>query len=148
MYHTLKLFDFFMNTIYLYICHAKISWYEKDMHFNIYVVIRHLERVRIASMGNGSTEDLRTKTIRQLKWKWNKDGKSSFTRIPIYLRNNALFPIFVSHRVWLTLNEFISPWCRIYASVTRVSIGSGNGLSPIRHQAITRSNAHFLSLGP
>ena len=26
--------------------------------------------------------------------------------------------------------------CRIYASVSRVSIGSDNGLSPIRHQAI------------
>ena len=28
------------------------------------------------------------------------------------------------------------PWCRIYASVNRVSIGSDNGLSPIQRQAI------------
>ena len=30
----------------------------------------------------------------------------------------------------------ISPWCPIYASMSRVSIGSDNGLLPIRHQAI------------
>ena len=29
----------------------------------------------------------------------------------------------------------ISPYCRIYVSVNRVSIGSDNGLSPIRRQA-------------
>ena len=28
------------------------------------------------------------------------------------------------------------PYCRIYASENRISIGSDNGLSPIRHQAI------------
>ena len=31
---------------------------------------------------------------------------------------------------------YSSPYCRIYASVDQVSIGSDNGLSPIRHQAI------------
>ena len=30
----------------------------------------------------------------------------------------------------------ISSWCRIYASVNRVSIGSDNGLSAMRNQAI------------
>ena len=33
-------------------------------------------------------------------------------------------------------SELISPWCQIYASENQVSIGSDNGLSPIRHQAI------------
>ena len=40
------------------------------------------------------------------------------------------------------------PWCRIYLSVNWISIGSGNGLSPIRRQAITWTNAHLLSIGP
>ena len=34
------------------------------------------------------------------------------------------------------LTKLISPKCRIYASVNRVNIGSDNGLSPIRRQAI------------
>ena len=43
----------------------------------------------------------------------------------------------------LGLNELkrISPLCRIYASVTFVSISSDNGLSPDRRQAITWTNA-------
>ena len=32
--------------------------------------------------------------------------------------------------------ELISPKCRMYASLNRVDIGSDNGLSPIRRQAI------------
>ena len=46
------------------------------------------------------------------------------------------------------LRELISPLCRIYASVNRVSIGSDNGLSPIRRQAIIYTNAVVLSIGP
>ena len=42
----------------------------------------------------------------------------------------------------------ITPSCRLYASVNWVSIGSGNGLSPIRCQAITWANAGVLSVGP
>ena len=38
--------------------------------------------------------------------------------------------------------------CRIYASVTRVGIGSDHGLSPIRRQAIFLTNAGLLSLDP
>ena len=34
------------------------------------------------------------------------------------------------------INQSISPLCRIYTSVNRVSIGSDSGLSPIRRQAI------------
>ena len=39
-----------------------------------------------------------------------------------------------------------TPWYRIYASVNRVSISSDNGLSPIRRQAITWTNAGVLSI--
>ena len=44
--------------------------------------------------------------------------------------------------------KLISPLCRIYAAVNRVSIGSDNGLSPIRRQAIIWTNAGILSIGP
>ena len=43
-------------------------------------------------------------------------------------------------------NNNSSP-CRIYASVTWVSIASGNGLSPDPHQAITWTNAGLFSIG-
>ena len=36
----------------------------------------------------------------------------------------------------------------IYASVNWVSIGSGNGLSPVPRQAITWTNGNLLSIGP
>ena len=39
------------------------------------------------------------------------------------------------------------PICCIYALVNRVSIGSDNGLSPVRHQAIIWTNAAILSIG-
>ena len=39
------------------------------------------------------------------------------------------------------------PWCCIYASVNWASIGSGNGLSPVRRQAITWTRAGLLSIG-
>ena len=39
------------------------------------------------------------------------------------------------------------PWCRIYASVNWVIINSGNGLSPVRRQATTWTNAPSLSIG-
>ena len=42
----------------------------------------------------------------------------------------------------------ISPQGRIYASVNQVSIGSDNGVSPIWRQAIIRTNARLLSIGP
>ena len=35
----------------------------------------------------------------------------------------------------------------MYASVNWVSIGSDNGLSPFRHQAITLTNAHHACYG-
>ena len=48
----------------------------------------------------------------------------------------------------LSIWQLISPYRRIYASMNWVSIGSGNGLSPVRRQAITRTNADILSIGP
>ena len=45
------------------------------------------------------------------------------------------------------INQLISPYCRIYASVNRVGNGSGNGLSPVRRQAITWTNADLLLIG-
>ena len=38
------------------------------------------------------------------------------------------------------------PSFRVYVSGNWVSIGSGNGLSPVRRQAITRTNADLLSI--
>ena len=43
---------------------------------------------------------------------------------------------------------FISPECLIYASLNQVSLGSGNGFSPVRRQAITWTNADLLSIRP
>ena len=37
---------------------------------------------------------------------------------------------------------------QIYVSGSRVSFGSGNGLAPGRHQAITWTNADLLSIRP
>ena len=47
----------------------------------------------------------------------------------------------------LCLTQLISPQCHIYASMDWVAVGSGNGLSPVRHQAITWTNAGLLSIG-
>ena len=40
------------------------------------------------------------------------------------------------------------PYCRIYASVNWISIGSDNGLSPDRRQAIIWNNAAILLIAP
>ena len=40
------------------------------------------------------------------------------------------------------------PYCRIYATVNHVSIGSDNGLSPIRRQAIIWISSDLLSIRP
>ena len=44
--------------------------------------------------------------------------------------------------------RLISLECRIYASVNWFSIGLGNGLSPVRCQAIVWTNADWSSNGP
>ena len=59
------------------------------------------------------------------------------------------FSLIQLSRIYYWLKRFSSspPYCCIHASVNWISIGSGNGLSPIRHQAITWTNAHLLSIG-
>ena len=52
----------------------------------------------------------------------------------------------VEHMLWACW--VISPQCRIYASVYRVSMGSDNSLSPGRRQAIIWTNAGILLIGP
>ena len=55
------------------------------------------------------------------------------------------------HRLTLWQNTQLLthlPMCHIFASVNWVDIGSDNGLSPIRHQAIIWSNSEILSVGP
>ena len=44
--------------------------------------------------------------------------------------------------------KLIYPYCHLYASVTWVSIGSGNGLSPVRSHAISWTDAAVLLIGP
>ena len=41
----------------------------------------------------------------------------------------------------------ISTWCHMYVSVNWVIIGPGNGLSPVRSQAITWTHAGLFSIG-
>ena len=43
--------------------------------------------------------------------------------------------------------KHMSHWCRIYESGDLASVGSGNGLSPVRRQVITWTNAGLLSIG-
>ena len=52
------------------------------------------------------------------------------------------------HLRWCGSLEDYTLWCCIYTSITWVSIGSGNGLSPVRRQAITWINTDLLSIGP
>ena len=64
--------------------------------------------------------------------------------------------IFIEENVFkICLNGFLrghgSEWINLFspldASVNYVVIGSGNGLVPFRHQAITWTNADLLSVG-
>ena len=48
--------------------------------------------------------------------------------------------------VFLSFNS--PPSCRIYTSMNCASIGSDNGLSPVRHQAIISTITGLLSIGP
>ena len=42
----------------------------------------------------------------------------------------------------------IKAYCRIYASMNRVNVGSDNGLTPIRRQTTIQTNTGLLSIGP
>ena len=60
--------------------------------------------------------------------------------------SNQPFNVMFYTITWLTRLTHL-PQCRIYGSLDRVSIGSDNGLSPIRHQAIILTKAELLSTG-
>ena len=65
----------------------------------------------------------------------NSRGAATYGAISLTILNNV---------VWFTH----LPYRRMNASVNRVSIVSGNGLSSVRRQAITWTNAGLLSFGP
>ena len=77
--------------------------------------------------------------------------------LPLYLKekrqhhkNLGVYQMIPAYRwqasIPLHVLFLISHYCRIYAAVNWVSIVSGNGLSPIRRQVITWTNAGFLSI--
>ena len=66
-------------------------------------------------------------------------------KVHVYSSDKVMSNSHVSPLMWTKL---ISPLSRIYASVSLVGIGSNNGLSPIRCQAIILINAGSLSIGP
>ena len=53
-----------------------------------------------------------------------------------------------TRNILIMYTKFVSPQCRIYASMNQVSIGSDSGLSPFRRQAIIWTRAGLLSIGP
>ena len=66
-------------------------------------------------------------------------------RLPLWYREN---PDEYDQLISINSSPHLVPHiCRIYASVNRVSIGSDNGLSPIRRQAIIWTNAGLLLIG-
>ena len=62
-----------------------------------------------------------------------------------YDRFTVIMRMRILHRHQLTVFPLVQ---HIYASVNQVSIGSDNGLSPIRRQAIIWTSAWLLSIGP
>ena len=81
------------------------------------------------------------------------EGRSYWQlRVPWLILSSFFISVYTA--IWCQLDNLsnttvssllISPKRRIYASV---SIGSGNGLSPVRWQAFTRTNADLLSIRP
>ena len=69
----------------------------------------------------------------------------AFSAPGLFLGSAGLLSIRMGFNLYFVL--IISSWCRIYALVNRVSIGSDDGLSPIRRQAIVRASAGLLSIG-
>ena len=62
------------------------------------------------------------------------------------IKADELFYVYMYRQIPLNCLERIEVWWCIYASVPCVIIGSGNGLSPVRCQAITWINAALLSI--
>ena len=72
------------------------------------------------------------------------------TDSPLYCRVTTLRYWYLYFDVIKIISErclkVILPKCRIYASVNWVTIGSDNGLSPVRRQAISWTSTHLLSI--
>ena len=72
--------------------------------------------------------------------------------LPLFYRDITLRYWHLYFDVIIVISEqclkIISPKCPIYASVNWVTIGSDNGLSPVRRQAITWTSIHLSSIGP
>ena len=81
-------------------------------------------------------------------WHWTGDKPSSEPMKTPHICVTVIQFVLVNTWTHLGVFKLISPECRIYASVNQVSLGSGNGLSPGRRQAITWTNAHVLSIRP
>ena len=62
--------------------------------------------------------------------------------------SNLSESVFPQYAVYHAFIIYYQTWCRIYASVNWISIGLGNGLSSIRHQATTWTNAYLFSIEP
>ena len=101
--------------------------------------------------------------VRQVDWHIDHLGSMRGHTQSVYwfLINDILSYSFVSNftaSAWATTNhvEFENhrnrsippPYYRIYPSMDRVSIGSGNDLPPVRRQAITWANPDLVTTGP
>ena len=52
------------------------------------------------------------------------------------------------NHVLYQVNYLIKGWVMIYASINQAIIGSDNGISPVKYQAIVWTNADILSIVP
>ena len=93
-------------------------------------------------------------TCRALLWflHWSYPYLSRYSPRPGVNIDVNKIDIYGLLRVTLVLTHLLSlpppPPCRIHAPVIWVSIGSDNGFSPIRRQAIIWTNVWLLSIGP
>ena len=75
-------------------------------------------------------------------------GRKHFPRPHITHGKHAGYGSVITSMIIYEMVLLIPPLCCIYASVNWVSIDSGNGLSPVRRQALTWINADLQSIGP
>ena len=70
-------------------------------------------------------------------------------RSPVHFFTDAITKMDVTAgRPWLLINWLIEAEWRMYASLNWIIIGSDNGLSPVRRQAIIWTNGGILLIGP
>ena len=80
----------------------------------------------------------------------NGDSNSLISMWPVFKAQCFVEHVHDSHTQGLQdLINSSSPSAEyMYASVNWIGVSSGNGMSPVRHQAITWTNANLLSIGP